>query len=183
MNLCWNSELRRFEAEFSDFQGDLTAVKAAGFKSDGPPGWVWYSFKATPLQKLRENKPASGLTITPDAKLNFSLLFSVEENNAKVKTQLAEHKKELKKKLKIEEREILAAEMEMSCFDEASGCWIDPPPPPTPNTPVVECSKPPKLKGPKCIVCGDVIAFYERQHPPTCLWCEIKVLDNTTEVC
>lgn len=177
MNLRWNGSLRCFEAEFSsDFQGDLAAVKAAGFKTDGPPNWVWYSNKAEPLNKLRESRPASGLTINPDAKEQFAALHAVELNNAKVKAELAGHKKALKKKLKTEEVQVThAVHIPPKGYIEAS------------DLPPVEslCKQfiPPDKPTTLCIICADPVYFYEQQNPPTCLWCSKIVLDNCTEVC
>jgi hypothetical protein len=174
MNLRWNPTQRRFEAEFStDFNGDLAAVKAAGFKTDGAPEWIWYTYKAGPLTKLRTQRPAL-LTISPEAREQYTALSTVEENNAKVKAELAVHKKELKKKLKIEEG---SSELEIpeKGYIDAS----DLPPqkslciafqiPPPPDT--------------KCIICEDSVYFYEKQDPPTCIWCEKLVLDKIDEVC
>lgn len=175
MNLRWNNTDSRFEAEFSaDFQGDLNATKNAGFKTTGPPGWVWYSIKAEPLNKLRENRPASGLTITPDAKQQFAALRVVELNNAKVKAELAEHTKALKKKLKVESDQVtLAIHIPPKGYIDATDLPLYVPPAST-------LPKPIPLTGPACIICGDILAFYEKL---ACLWCSKIVLDNCAEVC
>lgn len=177
MNLRWNSEQYRFEAEFSpDFQGDLAAVKAAGFKTTGAPSWVWHTYKAASLNKLRENRPTSGLTISPEARANFTRLWTVEERNAKVKAELAEHKKQLKKTLRIQEQEGNAVPI-------PEKGWVGKEDLPVKLAITLSIKPSPPLAGPKCIVCGDVVAFYEVQNPPTCLWCEKLVLDNSLEVC
>ena len=174
MNLRWNSELRRFEAEFEEFNGDLQAVKSAGFKTDGAPQWIWYTYKAGPLGKLREARPSSGLTISQEAREQFTILWAVEQKNAEMKAQLAEHNKTLKKKLKIEEQEGNALVIPEKGYLDASDYPLMPPhptayiPPPPPTT--------------KCIVCAVPVYFYEKQDPPTCLWCETTVLDPD-EVC
>src|SRR5271166_1587642 len=125
MNLRWNSTLNRFEAEFSsDFQGVLAALKAGGFRTDGAPQWIWYSYKAGSLAKL---KGRPGLAISPEARAQFNALWVVEERNAKVKAELAEHKKALRKKLKIEEQEANAIEIPEKGYIDAS----DLPPMPT----------------------------------------------------
>lgn len=177
MNLRWNGTLRCFEAEFSsDFQGDLAAVKAAGFRTDGPPDWVWSTTKAEPLNKLRETRPASGLTINSDAKQQFAALHAVELNNAKVKAELAVHKKTLKKKLKVEEVQVThAVHIPPKGYIDASDL-----------APAQSLCKPFTPSNPPstvCIICGDPIYFYEKQTPPTCLWCEKIVLDNCVDVC
>jgi hypothetical protein len=174
MNLRWNGSLRRFEAEFVDFQGDLSAVKAAGFKTDGPPEWIWYSYKVGPLIKLRGNRPLSGLTITAEAKEQYVSLAALEESNSKVKAELAAHQKEQKKKLKAEigtallvipEKGYIEAS-DLPLMPKSESAFVPPTPPAT-----------------RCIVCLDPVYFFELQNPPTCLWCEKIVLDNSGEVC
>jgi hypothetical protein len=88
MNVKWNSLLSRFEAEFSsDFQGDLSAVKAAGFKADTSSGsWVWWTGKVKVLQKL---KPASGRTMTEQAFAIYEPMAKIEEQNAATRKQFA----------------------------------------------------------------------------------------------
>ena len=173
MNLIWNGTHRRFEAQFEEFQGDLAAVKAAGFKTDGAPEWIWYTCRAGPLTKLRENRPPSGLTISPEARENFTALLSVETKNAETKAQLAAHNKELKKKLKIDDKEILV--IPEKGYIDASDLPFKPSP--------VVAYKPPAPPTTLCIVCQDPVYFYEKQDPPTCLWCEKIVLDFDSEVC
>lgn len=176
MNFNWNSELGRFEAEFStDFNGDLAAVKMAGFKTDGAPQWVWYTFKAGPLTKLRENRPASGLTISPEARKQFTALWTLEEKNAKLKAELAAHNKALKKKLKIEEQQGNAIVIPEKGYIDASDL--------PPASPYLSTYTPPPPPETKCIVCQDPVYFYEQLNPPACLWCLKIVLDKRDEVC
>jgi hypothetical protein len=183
MNLRWNPTFHRFEAEFStDFQGDLTAVKTAGFRTDGPPGWVWYSLRAAPLNKLRENRPASGLTINADAKEQYVALWKVEEANAKIKAELATHQKTLKKKLKEDKQdEAVASGPQMKMCELGFMCISrEDLPPMLPYEKEYKAPPPPDLK---CFICQAPIYFYETQNPPTCLWCEKTVLDNVKDVC
>jgi hypothetical protein len=101
MNIRWNAAESRFEAEFSsDFTGDLEAVKIAKFHTDGPPSWVWYAPPPgiAALNRLRLNRPASGLTITPEALAVFEPLAQQEIKNAEIRKQLAEQRKQAKKK-------------------------------------------------------------------------------------
>lgn len=170
MNLTWNSGLSRFEAEFStDFDGDYAAVKAAGFKTDGAPQWVWYTYKAGPLGKLRENRPPSGLTISPEAREQFTALGTLEEKNAKLKAELAAHNKALKKKLKIEEQQGNAIVIPEKGYIDAS----DLPPYESKYTPYAR----PPWDGPICSICDDPLLSFELQNPRVCLWCECTVLD------
>jgi len=182
MNLRWNGTFRRFEAEFSsDFQGDLAAVKAAGFKTDGAPTWTWYTFKAGSLTKLRspEVRPPSGLTISPEAREQYTSLSAMEEKNAEIKAQLAEQNKALKKKIKIDKQEACSVATSVSYYDVENECWVDPPLKPPVGPPFVQ-PRPegnPNEDAPKCCICGTPVYFYEKLNPPTCLWCEKTVLD------
>lgn len=173
MNLRWNPGFRRFEAEFSDFQSDLETVKAAGFKTDGPPEWIWYSYKAEPLTKL---KGRPGLTITPEAKAQYAPLAAVEANNAKVKAELALHKKELKKTLKENEGKTALV---IPPKGYISAC--DLPPMPPPDRPFARPAPPDT----KCIICQQPVYEYEYAAgaPLICLWDQKIVLDNSADVC
>jgi hypothetical protein len=176
MNLSWNEAECRFEAEFSaDFEGDLNSVKAVGFHTSGPPSWIWYTYKAVSLNKLRENRPKSGLTISPEAREQFTSLWAVEQKNAEMKAQLAAHNKTLKKKLKIEEQKGNALVIPEKGYLDASDY-----PPTPPRSPSYIPPPPPTIL---CFICSSPVYFYEVQFPPTCLWCSKIVLDNATEVC
>ena len=174
MNLRWNGTLRRFEAEFSaDFQGDLAAVKAAGFKTNGAPGWIWHTSKAGPLTKLRTLR-AGLLTISPEARAQYILLAAMDEKNAIVKAQLQKVTKERKKKEKINAPSTEMIVPEKGYIDASDlpplSCLVQPYiPPPPPET--------------KCIICGVPVYFYELQNPPVCLWDEKIVLDKSDFVC
>lgn len=180
MNLRWNSALHRFEAEFSpDFNGDLAAVRTAGFKCTGPPEWVWYTVTTIPLSKLREVRPASGLTINSDAKTEYNKLVEIDKRNEEVKKQLAEHKKTLKKTLDKERR--AAAHHEVSIPEKGYISREDLPP----LVPIELKHVPSPLPEIKCIICGDPVFAYEYADgaPPCCFWCQKIVLDNSKEVC
>lgn len=175
MNLRWNSVQRRFEAEFSsDFNGDLAAVKAAGFKTDGAPLWTWHTSKAGPLTKLRTLRPGL-LTISPEARAQYTPMAAMEEKNAEIKAEARKHDKVRKKKQKVVEQVEYA-------FDIPEKGYLDvedlPPMPPFVHTFV-----PPPPPDTKCIICGAPVYFYEKQDPLTCLYCEKIVLDIVDEVC
>src|SRR6266568_3066253 len=105
MRIVWQND--RFEAIFTpgdQWQADLEAAKAAGFKTNGPPAWIWSVSKATAIARLRKNRPASGLTITREALEKFQTRLPEEEKNAALLEVLKEAKKRLKKIEKIEER-------------------------------------------------------------------------------
>ena len=179
MNLNWNPGLRRFEVQFQDFQDEQPRVKAAGFRTDGPPSWQWYSIKLEPLTKLRENRPTT-LTISPEARTEYARLKEVEDRNAATKALLVQHKKELKKKLKLDKQDSMRPD---EYFDELLQCvclkveakpfestnpFIKPPPPET-----------------ACFICGTPVYFYEyaEGQKPCCMWDQKIVLDSVTEVC
>src|ERR1700751_4589249 len=106
MNLRWNTDFRRFGGEVNDFASEHPKMKADGFRTNGPPAWVWYSLKSEPLTKLRNDKPAV-LTISPEARFEYTRLKEVEDRNAAVKAQLKEHAKALKKKLKGDKQDAM----------------------------------------------------------------------------
>ena len=179
MNLNWNAEQRRFEVQFHDFPNEQPRVKVAGFKTDGPPSWVWYSIKAEALTKLRESRPAV-LTISPEARTEYARLKEVEDRNAAVKAQLAEHKKALKKKLKTDKQDSIKPN---EYFDEMLQCVctkVEPKPSCIAN-PFVRPA-PPEIT---CFICGCPIYWYEysESQKPSCMWCQKEVLDNTSDVC
>jgi hypothetical protein len=174
VNLRWNG---RFEAEFSaDFQGDLAAVKAAGFKPDTTSGaWVWWTAKASVLGKLRENRPASGLTIAADAKAHYASIAEMEAKNSKIKAEAKEYTKSVKKKRDVTEQIKHAPVIPAKGYIDKEDLSPQPPqvnkyvPPPPPDT--------------KCIICGAPVYFYELQNPPVCMWDEKIVLDKSDDVC
>ena len=178
MNLNWNPTLRRFEVQFHDFNDEQPRAKAAGFKTDGPPAWLWYSHKAAPLTKLRENRPAT-LTISPEARTEYTKLKEVEDRNAATKALMAEHKKALKKKLKTDKQDSMKPD---EYFDEGLQCVclkVEPKPSCITN-PFVKPAPPETA----CFICGSPVHFYEygETQKPSCLYCQKIVLDGFEEV-
>lgn len=175
MNLRWNTDLRRFEVEFHDFASEQPLVKAVGFKTDGPPAWVWYSYKSEPLTKLRENKP-SVLTISADARSEYNRLHVVEQRNAEIKAQMQTATKELKKKLKTEKQDAAKPD---EYLDPETGiiCQKIAPKPPIRVESLANLKKDPPAE--KCVICGDGLYDYEYplSGPKACFWCQKVVLD------
>jgi len=176
VNIRYSTAYGRFEAEFSqDFQGDLAAVKAAGFKPDTSTGaWVWHTAKIPVLQKLRENKPASGLTITPDGLEVFKKLEETHNRNTLIKAEAAKIAKAQKKERKDKEQEDETAKF---LVIPDGKIWIDkedlPPAPPYESSFVRPPS--PSLR---CITCNDpVYKEFELSDPPICLYCEKTLFD------
>ena len=171
MNIRWDTAESIFVAEFSsDFAGDLDAVKAAGFRTFGPPTWIWYapspSIKA--LNRLRENRPASGLTITPEALNIYKPLAVIEEQNTNTRKQLAEAKKQLKKERKESEKEETSAAFAGLTEEK---WWIGAEDLP-PWSEIAPKAAPEAIwEGPRCVVCQQPVYSYEYPEIPVCLWC------------
>lgn len=180
MNIRWNQIEARFEAEFSqDFQGDLDAVKNAKFHTTGAPDWIWYApspgIKA--LNRLRAKRPASGLTITPEARAVYEPLAAQEEKNEAVKKQLALVRKQAKKEggtvHSVEHPEYYFTTEWYEKWQKGeteqlpASTYIYPfPIEPAPDL--------------KCIYCKSPVYFYEQQDPAICMWCE-KLEDEEFE--
>jgi len=181
VNLRWNGQLHRFEAELGSggFRADLDAVKAAGFKCDGPPSWTWHSVKALPLKYLRENRPPV-LTIEVEARAQYERLLPIEEKNAEVRAELKEAKKIVRKQRAKIERQAELVELHIP-----EKGYIDtedlPPMPPFQSSHLI--APPPTVL---CFVCKCPVYPYEYAEGtknPACLYCQKIVLDNAEEVC
>jgi hypothetical protein len=168
MRLKWNPAESCFEAEFQDFQGDLAAVKAAGFRTTGAPGWVWYTLKAEVLDKLRKNRPASGLTIIEDALVEYNRL---KEQESKKAALLAELKVEKKKTEPKETKAYVVPEGQEFGYNSVEDS----------DKRIRIGYVAPEFTGPRCVVCKGEVYFYEMQEPPTCLSCEV-MLDKQEEL-
>ena len=179
VNIRYNQTAGRFEAEFTtDFQGDLAAVKNSGFRCDGPPTWVWWTAKLLVLNKLRKNKPQSGLTIAESAYQAYLALTKIEEANEAARAQFAPIKeKQVKEKKERKKKELK---------DQVYTAFVVPPKPgeeydyvgvqDLPSMPPFVLKNPPQPHlGPFCTICGAAVYFYELQNPPTCLWCETQI--------
>jgi hypothetical protein len=169
MNLMYNTQAFRFEAEFHEFQGDLGACKSAGFRYDGGPR-VWHTSALKVLNKLRQHKPQSGLTITPEAFAVYQRMTETEEKNKAIKKQFKAAVKESKKNISNwlpSDKMYLTAE-DVKCPAEA----FHRPESKTVSTPHGEC-----------IYCGQPTYIYESVD--ACLWCERdeQKLLNTDGIC
>lgn len=158
-----------FEARFSqDFQGDLDAVKAAGFRTTGPPAWTWYAPPPSipALNRLRKNRPASGIAINAETFAKYKELAEQFEKNEEIKKAAKKLAKEQKAKVKDEQ---YTPGEDGDLFD-ADGNFRPhnlPPMPKSENSFVR-----PEHPGPWCQFCGDSLYFYEL--PDICLWCELS---------
>lgn len=174
MNLVYNSTARRFEAVFEgNFQDDLAAVKGAGFKPDTSTGaWVWHTNKIPNLNRLRENKPKSGLTIDVAALDVYKQQADAWAQQEVVRKQLAEFRKKAKKAFKEAQQTANTPKSEGDCPMDGSlpPClfegkeW---------KPPAYTKFIPPVHEGPFCINCKQPVYFYEIQKPfAICIWCE-----------
>jgi hypothetical protein len=162
MNIHYNSTLGRFEAEFTDFEGDLNAVKKCKFKTDGPPTWTWWTIKIESLNLLRgKHRPASGLNITEDAYRAYVPLAEMEAKNKEVKKALA--------KVKREPKQVDNYINPLTGYRDREDL-----PPAPPFEWSFKRPEPPALR---CINCGvPVYKEYEKIEPwPICLYCEAQL--------
>ena len=173
MRITWNPEMQEFRAELQpgpEWQMEQTAAKKAGFKSSGPPDWIWRTKKAGVLTKLRDSRVEVGLTtltVTPDARLEYDKLVITEAANADVLKQLRDAKKAQKK----EKRE--TADTRGTGFEYDSDGWavID-----AGDSPVWTAVKyrPAAFPTERCTVCQTPVYYCEKRDPAVCLDCEFS---------
>lgn len=164
MRVIWNSEEQKFQAEFAQehWRGDMEAAKAAGFRTSGPPAWLWTTSKASVLNKLRKNRPASGLTLTEVALEKFKF-------RDKQDTQKAELKKAFKvaskasKKVSLDPRISGLTQMKVPAKGYITAEDLPP------YTPIYKGFVPPAPPDELCLICDEPIYFYEHL---VCLFCE-----------
>ena len=182
MNIIYNAQYGRFEAQFStDFNGDLAAVKTAGFKCDGPPSWIWWTVKLASLNKLRENKPISGLTINESAYQQYVRLSEIEAKNETARKEFAPLKEKQEKEKKQRKREeqiervyhkVVIPRKPGELYDFIGAEDLPPMPP-------HQFPERPPWTGPRCAHCKQPVYLYEKQEPPECLWCEKQNEEKT----
>ena len=171
MNIRWSALEQRFEAEFSsDFNGDLEAVKLAKFHTTGPPYWIWFapSPGIMALNRLRVNRPASGLTISEEALQVYNTLAEVEAKNDEVRKQLAEVKKAAKKERKQKGQKAANRGLFAGLTEEKWWIGAEDLPPLPPYISIFVPPPPPNLK---CLICQSPVYLYEYEDVPMCLWC------------
>lgn len=192
MRISWNKEQSRFEVTFdsASFQNDLEVAKEAGFKTEGPPSWVWFTSKAKVLKKLKELRP-TGIAITQDA-LNMFGAICVEEDKreankkfvADLKARAAGKPTEDEKKVKREEREAKRRARGLGPIKKRAPRARGGQRTQDVNRVVQNISLtkyvPPMPPTTLCIFClQPVYDVYEKVDPlPVCLWCEKTIGDN-----
>lgn len=191
MQISWNSQHFVFELTFDkdNFKNCLDCAKAAKFKTTGAPQWIWYTDKVKNVKLLRENKPTSGLTITPDARAQFELQC-VEDDKKEavmkyardVKARLAGKPTEDERAAKRKEREAARAAKGLGPVvrkvKQAKGgahVKVDIQYDALKHVPFV-LPQPPQIQ---CIYCQAPVYFYEKLEPlPVCIWCEKTIADH-----
>jgi hypothetical protein len=173
MRIIWCDQLKEFQAELSpglEWQKEQQTAKSSGFKSTGPPDWIWRTAKASVLTKLRNSRVEAGLTtltVTPDARAEYDKLLIVEAANASVLKQLKDAKKTQKK-------DLAESGADGSGFQYDSDGWaiVD-----RGDLPIWTIAKYKVSAFPteRCTVCQTPVYHYE-QHDPVavCLECEFS---------
>jgi hypothetical protein len=150
----------------------MEAAKAAGFKTDGPPSWLWHTSKAAVLNKLRAHKPSSGLTMTELALQKYQPLNQQEEQKAALKKQFKDAQKKAQKESKDPE---ISGLVELVIPE--GKLWIS-----AEDLPPIESKwsyTPPTPPEERCMVCEDPLYLYDYEN--ICLFCK-KELDNNPVV-
>jgi hypothetical protein len=172
MRIVWNNEHSVFVAEFSDFQSDLEEVKKAGFRPLGtPPPWIWHApppgIKA--LNRLRDQKPKSGLVITETALQKYKPLQQqqVEKDNLR---------KQFKSAQKIAKKTEVCEDTRDTYIDTETGiiCIVVKPSDTKFTWDHIKPSEPKE----KCLAC-DCGLYLPLDGKTFCMFCE-KELDTST---
>jgi hypothetical protein len=176
--ITYNQSLNRFELQLQSgqaWQAEMELAKSVGFKCDGPPSWTWATVKALIVAKLRENRPTSGLEITPQALEIFNQELPKEQANEKIIEQVKQIKTEQRKREKKQQHieELLTSIPEYWRGKDEIGRED------LPLDVIARCSEKTQLTIPKppditCQYCHVPVYMYEKQDPPTCIWCEAE---------
>jgi hypothetical protein len=168
MRVIWDDKDNRFLAELTpgeQWREDMEAVKAAGFKTDGPPAWSWHTTKASVLNKLRENRPKSGLVLTEVALTHYQTINQKEEEKTALKKQFKQAQKLAKKTEKFPERKTyFDEELQITCL------FVEPK---TTEFTMPKIST--VTSADRCMVCEDPLYCYD--YNLICIWCK-KELEN-----
>jgi hypothetical protein len=154
MKIAWNETQNHFRIEIT-FQ-DIEVVKAAGFKTTGPPNWEWYTTKIAPLAYLKKNKIQ--VTITELALQKYKILSEQEEQKQAIRKQYKQARKQADKDRGVGTIELVIPE---KGYIDIS----DLPPKPLLYTPFVRPPAPEVY----CLVCGDPL--YQYDYEDICIWC------------
>jgi hypothetical protein len=188
MRITWNENDKQFETQVAkdSWQNDKEALQAAGFRTDGPPAWIWRTNKATVLAKLKESRPASGLTITREALDAYNRLRESEQQVEELKKYAKEQKKLQKtaqERARIEadreDGEEVEPEYETSGYHSVPEYWKGKHEITRADLPADTLARFDKHESipqrraealGRCRICGD--ATYYPEDPDLCMWCE-----------
>lgn len=140
----------------------METVKLAGFKTQGPPTWAWYALKAATINKLRSNKPPSGLVLTETAVQKYNLLNEQEQKKLEVKKQFDQAKKAAKK---LSKDPAISGLTELVIPAKGYIGFEDLPP-----LAVVWLAPVFVRPDSECFLCGDPLYGYP-DYEDVCLWC------------
>lgn len=161
MRIIWSSEENWFQAELppgENWRDDMELVKQSGFKTTGAPTWLWYTSKASTLNKLRDKKPKSGLIITEVALEKYKFLNEQEQKKVELK-KLFEKGKQAAQKDSVKRPEYEKDGFVSFVVDRKDTRfaikYVRPVPPAA-----------------YCFVCGDPV--YDYEGTDLCLWCSEK---------
>jgi len=163
MRITWNTAENRFqiEVDHATLRDDVDSVKTAGFRTTGPPQWVWYTNKISSLESLRKNPPKSGLTITELALEKYKFLKEQAEKKAEVKRAFEQEMKAAEERAPSKWPQYKDPETGITCFivepAAESFVWKYVAPEPPPQT---------------CFICGSPLYMFDLDD--ICLWCEKK---------
>lgn len=173
MRVVWNEPERCFEAVFTQgefWRDDLEAAKAAGFKTNGPPAWTWHTRKAEVLNKLRKNRPKSGVTLTEVALKAYGVLDQQAKTKAEIKKAFGAARK-IDKKTSFDPKTSGLTPMKVPSRGYIIASDL---PPYIPTYEKFILPPPPKEL---CLICDEPIYFYEYL---ICLWCEKEIDAGST---
>ena len=167
MRIVWDDQDNRFLAELTpgeQWRDDKDSIQAAGFQTDGPPSWIWFTRKASVLIKLRDSKPKTGITLTEVALEYFKQLHQKEEQKSALKKQFKDAQKKAKKESKDPE---ISGLVELVIPEKG---YIDA----SDLAPIESKWKSPMFSKPDvfCIVCGDPLYLPFPDYPDICIWCD-----------
>lgn len=154
MRILWDSVGNKFQAEYQ--RDEVELLKSAGFKTDGPPSWGWYTSKAATLNKLRKINPKSGLTISELALEKYKLINEQESK-----------KKELKKLFQKESKVAQNNSEKRPEYEKDGFVSFVVEQKDKPFVPTYILPEPPSNF---CFFCGDFI--YDYEGIDLCLWCQ-----------
>lgn len=135
----------------------MESVRAAGFKTTGSPSWIWHTQKPAVLNKLRDLKPKSGLTITELAFEKYKFLNDQETRKQELKKEFLNRKKQHEQS-KDTWPEYDDPETGLRCKKVAPL-----------ETEFVMQYTPPPAPELSCFMCGSPLYLFD--YSDLCLWC------------